>query len=95
MQSIKGRHWHFFDNDSAEGPAEIRLWIALPPDHPGQETVIRDIHPRPEEITEDEHTENHIVFWRLTDFTDPEKPYCCYDFQNSLQFARDNLESCE
>lgn len=81
MQTAEGRYWHFFDNVSAEDSAEMRLWVALPPNHPGQETVIRNIHPRPDRIIEDDQTGNRIVFWRLSDFTHPDELYCYYDFQ--------------
>lgn len=81
MQVSKGRYWHFFDNLKAEGSAEIRLWVALPPNHRGQDVTIRNIYPEPEEIIEDKLAGNRIIFWRLTDFTDPDQLYCCYDFQ--------------
>lgn len=81
MQTLKGRYWHFFDNLALDDSAEIRLWVALPPDHPGQEVIIGGIHPPPAEIVADELSGNRIVFWRLTDFKDTDRLYCSYDFQ--------------
>jgi len=81
MQTDKGRYWHFFDGVSVEESPEIRLWVALPPNHRGQEVEIRDIHPEPEEIIEDKLSGNRIIFWRITDFSNPDQLYCSYDFQ--------------
>jgi hypothetical protein len=85
MKALRGRYWHFFDDLSVSDGAEIRLWVALPPDHRGQEVTIGGIHPHPEEIIEDETNRNRIVFWRLTDFFGGNENYCSYDFE----FARE------
>lgn len=77
----KGRYWHFFDRVSAEGAAEVRLWVALPPNHRGQDVTIGAIQPQPEEIVEDRLAGNRVVFWRLRDFTGGDLPTCTYDFE--------------
>jgi len=77
----KGRYWHFFDNISADGAAEMRLWVALPPSHRGQAVTMGSIHPQPEEIVEDELSGNRVVFWRLKDVASGDRPYCTYGFE--------------
>jgi transglutaminase-like putative cysteine protease len=89
MQISEGRYWHFFDNLSVADSAEIRLWVALPPNHRGQEVTVRNIYPPPEEISEDKLSGNRIVFWRITDFPLSGQLYCYYDFQ----FGRETVST--
>lgn len=77
----KGRYWHFFDIPATDGQAEIRLWVALPPNHRGQKVTVGDIRPEPCEIIEEPLTGNRVVFWRIKDVTDSGQLYCTYDFQ--------------
>ena len=83
VKTCRGRYWHFFDNLTVKDSAELRLWVALPPNHRGQEVTIGDIYPRPKKMIEDKLAGNRIIFWRLTDFT--AQPYCYYDFQFERQ----------
>jgi transglutaminase-like putative cysteine protease len=92
MQITKGRYWHFFDNLAVEGSAELRLWVALPPNHRGQQVTILNIYPRPEEIIEDKLSGNRIIFWRITDFTNPAQLYCYYDFQFGRETVFTNID---
>lgn len=81
MKMSKGRYWHFFDTKPNEDSTEFYLWVALPPNHRGQEVVIGTIHPEPEEIIVENLSGNKIIFWRLNDNLDPGQPFCYYDFQ--------------
>lgn len=78
----EARYWHFFENVQPEADSgELRLWVALPVNHPGQKVIIGDIFPKPEKITVDSLTGNQIIFWRFKDLKNKDSFYAYYDFK--------------
>lgn len=76
------RYWHFFESIHPDADScELRLWVALPVNHSGQNVEIRDIFPEPEKITTDSLTGNQIIFWRFRDLKNKERFYAYYDFK--------------
>lgn len=61
-----GRYWLFIDSiePAAGEPSRMLLWVALPPDHPGQKVQITGYDPMPTEIIE-VSAGNRIAFWKL------------------------------
>jgi tetratricopeptide (TPR) repeat protein len=80
---VKGRYWFVVDNIQPEGKEtpEIRLWVALPMAHRGQEVKIGKIDPSPVEVIEEKMNGNRIVFWRTADLKAGEKLVFTYDFE--------------
>ncbi|MBN2380916.1 transglutaminase domain-containing protein [candidate division WOR-3 bacterium] len=91
-QTTKGRYWFFADKvKPVDDSAEIMLWIALPPNHPGQDVEIIHICPEPEEIIEDTLSGNRVVFWRITSFEDKNILFY-YDFVFSRWEVRTDVD---
>jgi len=66
--SIKfnGTYWYILDNITKVGPdAEFRLWMSIPTSDTSQDLVIKNIYPKPAEISEDIEQGNKIGIWSL------------------------------
>lgn len=89
----KGRYWHFVENlSTTSDTADLRLWIALPVEHRGQEVNISEIYPEPAEIVEDSLSGNRIIFWRYTDIKDENQIYFYYDFEFKREAVITNVD---
>lgn len=81
----KGRFWFFVENIVAGGDdGELRLWVAQPVNHPGQDIEIGEIYPEPYDVVEDDLSGNRIIFWRVTDFDEDDGLLFYYDFDYSV-----------
>jgi transglutaminase-like putative cysteine protease len=71
--SIKfnGTYWYILDNITEVGPdAEFKLWMSIPTSDASQDLVIRNIYPKPAEISEDTEQGNRIGIWSLVPVED-------------------------
>ncbi|UCE26066.1 MAG: tetratricopeptide repeat protein [Candidatus Coatesbacteria bacterium] len=81
----EGRFWFFVKNISAESDDdELRLWVAQPVNHRGQDVEIGEIYPEPYEVVEDGLSGNRIIFWRVTDFGGNDGLLFYYDFDYTV-----------
>jgi hypothetical protein len=81
----KGRFWFFVENVTAEtDDDEIRLWVAQPVNHWGQEVEMGEIYPEPYDVVEDDLSGNRIIFWRVTDFDEEDGLLFYYDFDYAV-----------
>ncbi|HBB66086.1 MAG TPA: hypothetical protein DCZ93_02060 [Elusimicrobia bacterium] len=64
-KTLKGRYWYFVDNLQTDdgAAASIRLYFALPVDHPGQKLTGLKIYPEPYTLIEDLPNGNRILVW--------------------------------
>jgi hypothetical protein len=94
QKGIKGRYWYFVDNVKIEGEdaPEIRLWVALPMEHRGQDVKIGSIFPQPVEIIHDALNGNEICFWQIHDLEDQEQIHFYYDFEIFPQEVNTNVD---
>ncbi len=92
-----GRYWYFVDNlRRAPGPAgahpSLRLWVALPPERPGQAVRVGAFSPAPTELLVDAETGTRVAFWRLEPPLDGRPLVFHYDVEvtnRALRFALD------
>jgi transglutaminase-like putative cysteine protease len=81
----KGRFWFFVENVSAGGDdGELRLWVAQPVNHRGQDIEIGEMYPEPYDVVEDDLSGNRIIFWRVTDFDGGDGLLFYYDFDYAV-----------
>ncbi len=84
-ETSKGRFWFFVENVSAEGDdGELRLWVAQPVNHRGQDVEMGEIYPEPYDVVEDDLGGNRIIFWRVTDFDESGGLLFYYDFDYAV-----------
>ena len=63
---FNGTYWYILDNITSVGPdAEFKLWMSMPTSDDSQDIVIRNIFPKPAEISEDTEQGNQIGIWSL------------------------------
>ncbi len=83
-KTLKGRYWYFVDDlhVAASGAAgKLRLYFALPVDHPGQKLMNLRISPEPYTIVEDSPNGNKILVWDTVPGKDAASLAFYYDFE--------------
>jgi transglutaminase-like putative cysteine protease len=79
-----GRFWYFIDSVTYDASQKdvvpaVLLWVALPPDRPGQKVTIQAISPKPTEILTD--GVNRVAFWRIENPPNGGDLVFSYDFE--------------
>lgn len=82
VETVTGSYWYIVDNIKDLGPeANLRLWVALPPEQSGQKVHITDIQPPPVEILHETRHGNRIVSWQVSPALGTETILCHFDFE--------------